>query len=422
MTFRTDKLGMSLDEIIKMNKKKPVSGPGSVVSRETKQSRGRRIGKGNKNYQSNVNAVAVQGRFQGQGGRFNQVSYRKQFRPRTQGNFHGQNPRLKQYGRIATLGSKVQNFAYTGNNHSFQQRLRYRGLHLARNRIRFATRILNMRQQNRQQASRYWNSGSLQAASRVISTPRGLRELPVRQYRAVRGNKSMNSLRSDQIIRLQKQQAVQQKLNRARVLKSGWSMDKNSVTGSSDMLTVCIANDLAAKRLGHKQHANIIKKFGGNNSFIRKYGRSSFTRYNNNDRNNNNNNNPGHRSMSATNRSSSAVDISPEGSIVTTVSRYSGASSVSRNRRAGSVIRGVRQNRAPAVEQYVPVTKVRSALNLQLQKEIAAIQGKTFQLPTNSVDFTAHGSGSNTAFGLFGFKPIPSLTATTLNERFSLAL
>jgi hypothetical protein len=55
--------------------------------------------------------------------------------------------------------------------------------------------------------------------------------------------------------------------------RSGWSMDKNSVTGSSDMLTVCIANDLAAKRLDHKQHANIIKKFGGNNSFIRKYGR-----------------------------------------------------------------------------------------------------------------------------------------------------
>ena len=150
---------------------------------------------------------------------------------------------------------------------------------------------------------------------------------------------------------------------------------------------------------------------------------SSFTRYNNNDgKNNNNNYNPDHRSMSATNRSSSVVDISPEGSIVTTISRYSQASSLGRNRRAGSVIRGVRQNRAPPVEQYVPVTKVRSALNLQLQKEIAAIQGKNFQLPTNSVDFTACGSGSSTAFGLSGFKPIPSLTATTLNERFSLAL
>ena len=54
--------------------------------------------------------------------------------------------------------------------------------------------------------------------------------------------------------------------------RSGWFTDKNSVTGSSDMLTVCIANDLAAKRLGHKQHANIIKKFGGNNSYTRKYG------------------------------------------------------------------------------------------------------------------------------------------------------
>jgi len=150
---------------------------------------------------------------------------------------------------------------------------------------------------------------------------------------------------------------------------------------------------------------------------------TSFTRYNNNDgKNGNNNYNPHHSSMSATSRSSSVVDISPEGSIVTTISRYSRASSLGHTRRAGSVIRGVRQNRAPPVEQYVPVTKVRSALNQQLQKEIAAIQGKTFQLSTNSVDFTACGSGSSTAFGLSGFKPIPSLTATTLNERFSLAL
>jgi hypothetical protein len=149
----------------------------------------------------------------------------------------------------------------------------------------------------------------------------------------------------------------------------------------------------------------------------------SYTRHNNNDGNNNKNNNIlGHRSISATNRSSSVVDISPEGSIVTTISRYRRASSVGRNQQAGLVIRGVRQNRAPAIEQYVPVTKVRSALNLQLQKEIAAIQGKTFQLSANSVDFTAHASGSDTGFGLSGFKPIPSLTATTLNERFSLTL
>jgi hypothetical protein len=60
--------------------------------------------------------------------------------------------------------------------------------------------------------------------------------------------------------------------------RSGWFTDKNSVTGSSDMLTVCIANDLAAKRLGHKQHANVIKKFGGNNSYMRKYG-SEYTIY-----------------------------------------------------------------------------------------------------------------------------------------------
>ena len=148
---------------------------------------------------------------------------------------------------------------------------------------------------------------------------------------------------------------------------------------------------------------------------------SSFTRHNSINGKNSNNYNPHHRSMSATSRSS-VVDISPEGSIVTTISRFSRASSLGRNRRAGSVVRGVRRNMVPPVEQYVPVTKVRSALNLQLQKEIAAIQGKTLQLSTNSVDFTACGSGSSTAFGLSGFKPIPSLTATTLNERFSLAL
>jgi hypothetical protein len=61
------------DEIIKLNKNKPVFVPGNV-SRETWQSQGRRIGKGNKNYRSNAAAVAVQGRFQGQGRRFNQVT------------------------------------------------------------------------------------------------------------------------------------------------------------------------------------------------------------------------------------------------------------------------------------------------------------------------------------------------------------
>lgn len=134
------------------------------------------------------------------------------------------------------------------------------------------------------------------------------------------------------------------------------------------------------------------------------------------------NNHLGHQSIAAADGSSSVVDISPEGSIVTTISRYSRASSVGRNHRAGSVIRGAKQNRALAVEQYVPMTNVRSALNLQLQKEIAAIQGKTFQLSTSSMDITNHASGFNTAFGLSGFKPVPSLTATTLNERFSLAL
>jgi hypothetical protein len=53
----------------------------------------------------------------------------------------------------------------------------------------------------------------------VISASVGLQGLRVRHNRAFRANKSMNSLRSDQIIHLQKQQAVQQKLNRARALK-----------------------------------------------------------------------------------------------------------------------------------------------------------------------------------------------------------
>jgi hypothetical protein len=70
----------------------------------------------------------------------------------------------------------------------------------------------------------------------------------------------------------------------------------------------------------------------------------------------------------------------------------------------------------------VPKTNTRNTLNLQLQKEIAAIQGKTLQPPTSSVDITTQAGGFNTAFGLSGFKPVPSLTATTLNERFSSAL
>lgn len=120
--------------------------------------------------------------------------------------------------------------------------------------------------------------------------------------------------------------------------------------------------------------------------------------------------------MAAAGGASGVVDISPESSVVTTVSPYNNFLSVGHNRHAGTIIRDVKHNRTSAVEHFVPVTKVRSALNLQLQKEIAAIQGKTFQPSTSSVNFTPH------AVGLSGFKPVPSLTATTLNERFSLAL
>jgi hypothetical protein len=62
------------DEIIKLNKRKPFSGPGSVTSRGTQQSRNRHGGKGNRNYQSNPSTVLIRGRFQGQGRKFNEVS------------------------------------------------------------------------------------------------------------------------------------------------------------------------------------------------------------------------------------------------------------------------------------------------------------------------------------------------------------
>lgn len=115
------------------------------------------------------------------------------------------------------------------------------------------------------------------------------------------------------------------------------------------------------------------------------------------------------------------VDILPEDSIVTTISRYNRASLGDQNRQAEPVITGVRQNRAVTVEQYVPVSKVRSALNLQLQKEIAAIQGKTFQPSVSPVGMKTRAGGSNISVGLFGLKPVPSFTAVTLNERFSMA-
>ncbi|XP_023712819.1 uncharacterized protein LOC111867308 isoform X3 [Cryptotermes secundus] len=417
MTSGKDKL----DEIIKLNKKKPFSGPGSVTSRGTQQSRSRRGGKGNRNYQSNRSTVLIKGRFQGQGGKFNEASNRNQFWAQKQGKFYGQSSLLKQYGSTASLGRKVRNAASTGTNRhysSFRGRLRYRGQQLARNRIRLATQILSRRQKNRQQTLQYWNSGSVQGGYKITSASKGVRGLPMKQRRGLQANRgTVNSLRSDQIIRLQKQQNIQQKLNHARALKSNWLEDSNSVAGSSDMLTVCIPNDLATKR-GFTPRSNLVKKFGGNRNFKGKYGRGSVARRSNKK----SNNHLGHQSIAAADGSSSVVDISPEGSIVTTISRYSRASSVGRNQRAGSVIRGAKQNRTLTVEQYVPMTNVRSALNLQLQKEIAAIQGKTFQLSPNSMDITNHASGFNTAFGLSGFKPVPSLTATTLNERFSLAL
>jgi hypothetical protein len=61
------------DEIIKLNKKKPGTGPGSVISRGTQQSRGRRGDKGKRNDQSNTGSGSLQGRLKGRGGMFNQV-------------------------------------------------------------------------------------------------------------------------------------------------------------------------------------------------------------------------------------------------------------------------------------------------------------------------------------------------------------
>jgi hypothetical protein len=77
---------------------------------------------------------------------------------------------MKRYGGTASSGNKVQNSTYTGSIRgygSFRGRLRHPGQRLARNRIRLATQILNMRQQNRQQALQYWNSGSVQGGYRV---------------------------------------------------------------------------------------------------------------------------------------------------------------------------------------------------------------------------------------------------------------
>jgi hypothetical protein len=77
---------------------------------------------------------------------------------------------MKRYRGTANAGSKVQNSAYTGSIRgygSFQGKLHYPGQQLARNRIRMATQILNMRQKNRQQTLQYWNSGSVQGGYRV---------------------------------------------------------------------------------------------------------------------------------------------------------------------------------------------------------------------------------------------------------------
>ncbi|XP_069687808.1 uncharacterized protein [Periplaneta americana] len=378
------KLGMSLDEIIRLNRKSTASGAGSVVSRGTQQSRGRRGGRGR--YQG-------RGRGRGRGGRFNQVSYRNQFGQYKRDFYGGRSPLLKRFGSTASLASRNQ-ARYRGyRNFRGRGRGRYVGQQLARNRVRLATRLLNLRQMNRRQTSRFGYDGY-----RVLSGPRGFQ-----MRRGLRTNNIMTgSFRSDQLVKLMQRQTVQQKLNHARALKAAQSLDKNTVTGSSDMLTVCISNDIAAKRR-QRQRTTPFKKFGSVNSLIR----GSFPRRGSNSY-------LSRQNVAALNRSSSVVDISPEGSIVTTISRYGRSSSVAHMPRAGSVGR-VMQNRAQTIiEPYVPVT--RNTLNVQLQKEIAAIQGKTFEQSTSSISIE---NGSGTGVGLSGFKPIPSLTGTTLHERFS---
>jgi hypothetical protein len=98
------------------------------------------------------------------------VSYRNQSWTQKRGRFYGQIPLLKRYGGSANSYRKVQNSPNTGSNYvygSSQGRLRYPGQQFARNKIRLATQILNMKQQNRQQALQDWNSGSVQDGYRV---------------------------------------------------------------------------------------------------------------------------------------------------------------------------------------------------------------------------------------------------------------
>ena len=130
------------------------------------------------------------------------------------------------------------------------------------------------------------------------------------------------------------------------------------------------------------------------------------------------------QSLDRLNASQNSLNIvSPEGSVVTTISRRSRASSVgrNRNRRSSSVGRSTfrRRSQGEAVlEQHLPVStwQPRSGLNMQLQKEIAAIQGKTFVPSTSPTGFA---NGSIGGLTLSDFRPVPTLTGTTLNERFS---
>ncbi|KAJ9586449.1 hypothetical protein L9F63_019913 [Diploptera punctata] len=253
--------------------------------------------------------------------------------------------------------------------------------------------------------------GGIKNRGRISINARGGRNQGVnrrgqkRPQRILRGSQGMtNSFRSDHIIR---QQVLQQKMNRVRSLKQ--TMSKNSVSGASDMLTVCITNDLAMKR---RRRSKSVPRSGSVNSF----GRDSFVRRGNNNMYLN------RQSLDRLNASTvnSNLAMSPEGSIVTTVSRPSRASSVGRNRnqRSSSVGRDrfQSQNQGQAiVEQYLPASnwQTRSGLNMQLQKEIAAIQGKPFIPPTGFAN------GSTSGLCLSDFRPVPTLTGTTLNERFS---
>lgn len=381
-----DSVNMSLDEIIKKNQQDRVSrsrGRGGVnrgrggVNRGRGGGRGRGRGRGGNSRGRSRSRPGTpsmrQTRSQSRGPRG-----RAQSQPRSQSRTRSRSRQQRRSSSRVRSRSRSQRRSFTPKGRAGLEEQRTEMPQLFR-----AGRGFRGGYQNRLRRGNSNINGNVSIHSRLgVTTRRGAananRPLAVvkrgilkRGRGLMTGNRYSNiGLRSDQILK------EQQNMLRNSVIKSQtFTRSRNNSFGSASQLTVSVANDFAKKRRNSVGNAGYLNK-------------QSLAQLNNQFGGYNTRRGPGSvKSMGSNKSNRSNRSIQSNSSRKSTRSRGRG--------RGGN--RGIGR-------KFVN----KQVLNLKLQKEIAAIQGKSF----------GSSAGNEPPSGI-NFSPTPAATGQTLHQRFA---